>query len=195
MDVIRKWLARANAYAVLYTALIMLALQGAWLVWRDTRPVRLDVPLPTTRPRAAADGELGLLAFLDAAAASRPAEGNPFLNPQPPRPPVVHSPAPSPSPSPAPRPSPSPAPPPPPKRETIRLTYHGMFENSSAQARALIEDSKYRRRSFYGIGEVLFGMRVQDIRMLEVLLHPTDGEEVILKLGEPREFEERPHGY
>jgi len=26
MDVIRKWLARANAYAVLYTALVMLAL-------------------------------------------------------------------------------------------------------------------------------------------------------------------------
>ena len=70
-----------------------------------------------------------------------------------------------------------------------------MYESSSAVPKALIEDSKSRRRLFYGIGEVLFGMRVESIDMPEVRLQPRDGDPVTLKLREPYEFEERPLGY
>jgi hypothetical protein len=197
MDALWKWMMRANAAAVLYCGLVLLALQLSWWAWKESRPVALDAPPAATRPRSELEGPLGLKAFIETAAvAPGISTGNPFLNPRPDRPPVVRPPPPPPS-TPEtvtviPRP---PTPPPPPRRETVRLTYKGLFQNSGAESRALIEDSKRRRSSFYRIGEVLFGMKIRDIRMLEVSLLPADGSDVTLKLGEPYEFEERPHGY
>ncbi len=196
MDSVRKWLMRANALAVFTAGLIALGLQIAWLIWRETRPARVEISPSSVRPRSQTDESLGLLAFLDAVAEPRVSSGNPFLNPRPERPPIIRPSRPPPNSEPLPpRPPAPPPPPPPPKREMIRLTYRGLFQNSAAETSALIEDSKHRRRSFYHVGETLFGMRVQDIRMLELLLRPPEGEIVILKLGEPYEFEERPHGY
>lgn len=192
MDSLWKWMMRANAAAVLYCGIALLALLVSFFVWREFEPVTAAGAPPAGRPRLEPGAPLGLQAFLDAAL-SRSADppGDPFRNPRPPRPPPMPEP---------PRvvktpPPPSPSPAPPPKRETVRLTYRGLYQTSESDVRALIEDSKRRRSAFYRVGEVLFGMKIREIRMLEVSLLPANGSDVTLKLGEPYEFEERPNGY
>lgn len=195
MDSLWKWMMRANAAAVLYGGVGVLALLVAFLIWREFQPIGSEAPPPSGRPRPAAEGGLGLREFLAAQTAADPAPaGNPFRNPRPDRPPApLIAPRPPPAP-PAPAPPP-PAPPPAPRREMIRLVYRGIFQAPDGVARALIEDSKRRRGSFYRVGEVLFGLRIREIRLDDVTLQPASGADVTLKLGEPYEFEERPNGY
>lgn len=183
---------RANAAAVLYGGIGVLSALVAFLVWREFRPIGAEAPPATGRPRPAAESGLGLRDFLAAqTAAGETPPGNPFRNPRPDRPPApLLAPRP-PAPAPPPRPAPAPAP----RREMIRLLYRGLYQAPDDVPRALIEDSKRRRGSFYRVGEVLFGLRVREIRMENVILQPASGADVALKLGEPYEFEERPNGY
>ncbi len=191
MDSLWKWMMRANAAAVFYCGLALLALLVSFFVWREFQPVAVGAAPPAGRPRLEPGAPLGLQDFLDRALArSVEPPGDPFRNPRPPRPPT-----PPPPPRVVDTPRPPPPPPPPPKRETVRLTYRGLYQTSESDVRALIEDSKRRRSAFYRVGEVLFGMKIREIRMLEVYLLPANGSDVTLKLGEPYEFEERPNGY
>jgi len=194
MDALWKWMVRANARAVLFSGLALFALLVSFLTWREFHPAGADAPPPPSRPRPVAEAGLGLRDFVAAVSAAPAAPaGNPFLNPRPDRPPVARVPPPR-APEPVPAPPPR-APPAAPRREMIRLVYRGLYQTDEDAPRALIEDSKRRRSSFYRVGEVLFGMKIRDIRMLEVSLLPAGGSDVTLKLGEPYEFEERPNGY
>jgi hypothetical protein len=209
MEAFWKWLMRANARAVLAGALVVLIATVAWWLWREWRPERSASMLPHLRERTSSNSNLTELAFLDRRIAEGPGcpDGNPFLfyrrrlppgSPDPlthvrPRAPRVDG---RPDPQ---RPAPPPPPqrprerdrqPDPPQRDTVILTYKGIFKRSDGSVVALVNDSKTEQGAFYKTGARLHWVRIGDFdtRQAEIVL--PDGTVTRIKLGEPETFEE-----
>ena len=75
------------------------------------------------------------------------------------------------------------------KRETIHLTYRGVFKRSDGRVMALIEDSKTKGSSFYLTGNELYGIALVDASTEHVTIELEDGTSGALELGVPTAFE------
>ncbi|MCX7592112.1 MAG: hypothetical protein N2255_10850, partial [Kiritimatiellae bacterium] len=97
-------------------------------------------------------------------------------------------------PPPQPQPQPQPPPPPPQPRESIVLTYKGMFRRTDGQTLILMQDSKSNKSCFYAVDKPLFGMGVGRVSEREAELVSPSGSSVTLAFGKPTTIELEGHG-
>jgi hypothetical protein len=204
MEAFWRWLMRANARGVFGCAMIALIVVGAWWGWREMAGLDKEFHTPTAGLDGKPPDYPQLLAFLSQHSPSDLADTvrNPFALSRrvrtKPRAPDAVPPIPEPEPEPEPPPKPPPTPPPPepepppppppPTRDTVQLTYRGIFKRTDGKKVALIEDSKSKRRSFYRLGARVHGTRVAEINFDSVTLKLADKSTFRLGLGETETF-------
>jgi hypothetical protein len=204
-----RWLAQANARAVLGWAVAACVLVTAYWVWREltlspeTTVVTADPPGRAQEPQ-----RIGLIELVEGhlAGGARDEEKNPFFHavrrpprpqppvPQPPPQPPPPQPTPQPPPPrpPPPPPQPPPPPPPPPPRQ-VTVFYRGTLTRPDGRVVALIETREEGRKSFYRADEPLWGVTVTAIGPASVDLAMPDGSTMTLGRGEEGRIpEERP---
>jgi hypothetical protein len=201
MDAFWKWLMRANARWVFWSALAALILVIAWWTWKEFSPLEPEAAIPASALKEGPPLVLGFNVLLEEFQTGTTI-GVPvqvFIAPEPPRPPSkvdVNPPPSKPENPPDSKPGnvgvtkpPGAQPPPPKPRDTVSLTYRGLFQRPDGRIMALIEDSKSKSRSFYSVSNELFGVKVGVIENEQTVLTLSDGSALPLKLGQPAVFE------
>jgi hypothetical protein len=209
MDNFWKWLMRANAHAVFFSALAGLLLVCGWWTWKELSPDQDVMPLtPSSSRDRAADG-LGLTTYLDKEVdrdvANLPPD--PFAYDQSSKlfqpmvatqqaPVVVAVKAPPPPAAHTPPAVKTHAPPAAPVRQLTALTYRGLMKRTDGRTLALVQDSKTGKTRFYQVGEkldALSGIRIEKIDERTASVLDVAGQPIQLKFGEPVSFEEGRH--
>lgn len=189
METFWKWLMRTNARAVFLCALIALILISGWWWWKLSRPPQYEEIKMVSTPKTRTHVGLGInTLFSEEQKKMQYDENNPFnaediqfyyTSPPPSLKPklsgVIREPSTQP---PSRKPSPQVS-----KSEPVYLTYKGLFQRTDGKIVALIENSKSKQSEFYEGGQEISGLKINEIRMEEVLLTNSVGEEVIIKRG------------
>lgn len=189
METFWKWLMRTNARKVFLCALIALILVSGWWGWKLSRPPQYGEIKMVSTPKTRSHIGLGINTLFSEEQKKMQYDGNNPFNAD-----DIQFYYTSPLPSPKPRPSetieepsvqPFPRKPSPKvsKSEPVYLTYKGLFQRTDGKIVALIENSKSKQSEFYEGGQEIFGLKINEIRMEEILLTNNVGEEVIIKRG------------
>jgi len=73
-------------------------------------------------------------------------------------------------------------------RETVKVTYRGIFERTDGKIVALIEDSKSGKSAFYSVGDTVADLTIEDVHEDAIDVTLKDGSRVSLLMGKSKSF-------
>jgi hypothetical protein len=177
---------------------LLLALIGvaAWWTWKLMTPVQAPAAVASGTSGEQAGPGLGVLAYLEAQQTAGTNRASSLFIPADAAiqaPPTVKPQDKPEQPKVQPRTDPSPnteRPTPPRVKETITLTYRGMYVRGDGVPMAMIGDSKSRRTAFYAAGTNLFGLKLVSMEAESLSVNQADQSSATLKRGIPQSFAE-----